>query len=128
MWSCGILMYMFFAHGEHPLFKPEDTIKQFSQKLNKKIIEFPSEIEISSLAKNLFSKLTQHDPAERYTADKALGHPWITGNLNDQVPLTTNEMFLSFEKEQNFMKVEFFLIYFILHCKNLFLFFLLKDF
>lgn len=105
MWSCGILMYMFLAKGEHPLYKPDDNMKKFMNKLNNGNLSFPIGIEVSDLAKNLFNKLTHQDPAERYTADKALNHPWITGNFRDQVPLTTNEMFLSFEKEQNFIKV-----------------------
>lgn len=105
MWSCGILMYILLAKGNHPLYRPEDNIKKFIKKLNNGTINFPPNLNISILAKNLFQKLTNNDPAERYTADKALNHPWITGNLNDQVPLTSNEMFQSFETGQNFMKV-----------------------
>ena len=105
VWSCGIIMYMLLAKGDHPLYKSDDNIKKFLIKLNTGLINIPSNLNISSLAKNLLQKLIHPDPAERYTADKALNHPWITGNFNDQVPLTTNEMFQSFEKEQNFLKV-----------------------
>ena len=98
-------MYMLLAKGEHPLYKADDSIKRFVQKLNHGFIDFPSTLNVSAMAKNLFQKLVQKDPAERYSADKALSHPWITGNFKDQVPLTTNEIFQSFEKEQNFIKV-----------------------
>lgn len=105
VWSCGIIMYMLLAKGDHPLYRPDDNINKFLAKLHKCPLSIPSHLPISQLARNLFQKLVHQDPAERYTADKALNHPWITGNFNDQVPLTTNEMFQSFEKEQNFLKV-----------------------
>ena len=98
-------MYMLLAKGEHPVYRQDDNIKKYIYKLSQGIMNITQNLNVSTLAKNLFHKLVHQDPAERYTADKALNHPWITGNFNDQVPLTTNEMFQSFEKEQNFIKV-----------------------
>ena len=44
-----------------------------------------------SLAKDFFLKLTNPDPQDRYTADQALCHPWITRRFNENIPLTFNE-------------------------------------
>jgi serine/threonine protein kinase len=43
---------------------------------------------MSPLAKNLVESLCSLKPGHRYTIDQALMHPWITGNLNDEIPMT----------------------------------------
>ena len=37
-------------------------------------------------------KLLEINPSWRYTANKALNHPWITRNINDNIPKTFNEI------------------------------------
>jgi serine/threonine protein kinase len=42
----------------------------------------------SPLARDLFVKLCNIIPSERYTAEQALRHPWITRDLQSPIPLT----------------------------------------
>ena len=43
---------------------------------------------LTPLAANLISKLCTLKPSHRYRTSQALAHPWITGRLNDEIPLT----------------------------------------
>ena len=43
------------------------------------------------MALSLLNKLLEINPLWRYTAEKALRHPWITRNINDDIPETFNE-------------------------------------
>ena len=47
------------------------------------------------------------DPTERFTANLALSHPWITGKEDSYLALTTNEYFNNFEKMKSFFYVNF---------------------
>lgn len=40
------------------------------------------------MAKLLLVKLLEPDPVKRYSADKALSHPWITKNIHSNIPKT----------------------------------------
>ena len=40
----------------------------------------------SKLSQNLIEKLCHPKPSLRYTVDQALQHPWITRQLNDEIP------------------------------------------
>jgi len=40
------------------------------------------------MAKNLYGQLVNLNPNWRFSAEKALQHPWITREKNDKVPLT----------------------------------------
>jgi hypothetical protein len=42
--------------------------------------------------------MVDNDPTERLTANLALCHPWIKGNDDSYLPLSTNEYFNNFEK------------------------------
>jgi serine/threonine protein kinase len=86
MWSCGIIMYM-LIEGKHPFFEPNvDTEKSYLNKLKNPQWVFSDKF--SPLAKDLFVKLCNTSPIERYTSDKALKHPWITRQFNGPIPLT----------------------------------------
>jgi serine/threonine protein kinase len=45
----------------------------------------------TSLAKDLFIKLCNPMPIERYTAEQALRHPWITRNFDSPIPQTESQ-------------------------------------
>jgi len=49
------------------------------------------------------------DPTERFTANLALSHPWITGKDDLYLPLSTNEYFNNFDKMKSFFYVKYFL-------------------
>ncbi len=40
------------------------------------------------MAKNLIEQLCSLKPGNRYRVEQALQHPWITGKLDDEIPLT----------------------------------------
>lgn len=44
------------------------------------------------------------DPSERYRADDALSHPWIT-RLKSEFPLTVGEVKKAYENQTDFMNV-----------------------
>ncbi len=42
---------------------------------------------------------------ERYSAGKALAHPWITRRFQDEIPLSAHEMMQFYEHQQTFRRV-----------------------
>lgn len=87
LWSVGIISYILLA-GRHPLFKEGDTLESYWQRLKGAQWEFPREF--TDLAKEFFLKLVRVNPLERYTAQEALQHPWIT-RVPGAVPLSYSE-------------------------------------
>jgi hypothetical protein len=58
-----------------------------------------------SLAKDFFTKLCSYPASERYDAQKALHHPWITGigGVND-IPLTRKQQLARFDSQMGLKK------------------------
>jgi len=87
----GIIAYMLLT-GRHPIYRHGDTINTYVQKLKDPILdsirEFPEDL--SELAKDFFLRLIKIDPLERYTAEEALQHPWIT-RIPRKIPLSYTE-------------------------------------
>jgi serine/threonine protein kinase len=57
------------------------------------------------MAKLLLERLLEPDPSKRYTADKILKHPWITRNINDNIPLTYLEIWRGDELKKKMTEV-----------------------
>lgn len=74
-WSLGILLYMPLS-GEYPFISNSDYDLH---KLLKGVINLESAIfnEVSVNAKDLIRHLICVNPKERYSVEKALGHPWF---------------------------------------------------
>ena len=90
IWSIGVIMFMLLNQGKHPFYIKGDKRKGYIQKLkNTKITLFNK---CSPMAEVLLRKLLEPNPSWRYTADKAIKHPWITRKVNDEVPLTMNDV------------------------------------
>jgi serine/threonine protein kinase len=54
----------------------------------------------------LIEKLCQIKPSNRYKAEQALTHPWITRNLADKIPRTIyEENIYRYEIDDKFRKV-----------------------
>lgn len=85
IWSCGIVMYIIIT-GKHPLSTASDTISSYFAKLTDIEWKFPNQF--SEMAQDLFRRLTRSDPLERYSADQALRHPWITRQTSVSPPMT----------------------------------------
>ena len=43
------------------------------------------------MAKDFISRICKISSFQRYDAKRALGHPWITRNFDDKIPLTRVE-------------------------------------
>lgn len=87
IWSCGILMYLLIT-GKHPLGNSKETRAAYLKKLKSPKWKIPEYF--SPAAKNLFLKLVEVVPIERYTATQALAHPWIL-RREGKPPLTSFE-------------------------------------
>ena len=80
IWSCGVIMYMMLS-GEPP-FKG-DNEEEIFQSIKEGKFNFDNEKwdAISSDAKDLINHLLIKDINKRYSAKKALTHPWITKHI-----------------------------------------------
>ena len=80
--------------GRHPLYaQGKDNAQTYNEKLIRcNPVQWASEEgggkRFSALARDLFVKLCNPMPIERYTAEQALRHPWITRLFNSPIPLT----------------------------------------
>lgn len=76
--------------GKHPFFKKGDNEKSYIKRISQGDLEV--EIPFSDLAASLFWKLCSRSLADRYSANQAIKHPWITRDLTEGViPLTQSE-------------------------------------
>ncbi|XP_060040809.1 calcium/calmodulin-dependent protein kinase type 1G isoform X2 [Erinaceus europaeus] len=78
-WSIGVITYILLC-GYPPFY--EETESKLFEKIKEGYYEFESPFwdDISESAKDFICHLLEKDPEERYTCEKALGHPWIDGN------------------------------------------------
>eukprot|EP00761_Pharyngomonas_kirbyi_P006881 gb/GECH01006890.1/.p1 GENE.gb/GECH01006890.1/~~gb/GECH01006890.1/.p1 ORF type:complete len:329 (+),score=52.64 gb/GECH01006890.1/:1-987(+) len=91
MWSIGVIMYILLCG--FPPFYSENTPHLFDLIIGGRY-DFPEEYwgSVSDSAKDLITRLLEVNPADRYTPDQALEHPWIKGttavaSVNESVVL-----------------------------------------
>jgi serine/threonine protein kinase len=94
VWSCGIIFYIMLV-GKHPLYSQGDDTKSYFKKLVNPKWKIPEDFPI--LARDLFEHMVRFNPVNRYTAETALKHPWITGNSNAAIPMTYYEKIRLFQ-------------------------------
>ncbi|CAD8095249.1 unnamed protein product [Paramecium primaurelia] len=109
-WSCGIILYMLLNGGVHPFYNKDDTKYDFIKKILNPSIDIP--LNISPLAKDLFFKLINVNPIDRYNVSQALMHPWITRKFHEKIPLTYQQQLDQFLKEQQ-IRQQFKLLFFL---------------
>ncbi len=90
VWALGIILFMLLNNGKHPFYIKGDLRKELAKKIKKGSFKFYNKV--SFMANNLIRKLLEINPDWRYTAEKAMRHPWITRNKNDEIPKTFNEI------------------------------------
>ena len=90
VWALGIILFMLLNNGKHPFYLKGDSRKELAKKIRKGSFKFYNKV--SFMANNLIRKLLEINPDWRYTAEKAMRHPWITRNKNDEIPKTFNEI------------------------------------
>lgn len=79
--------------GYHPLLKQGDDRAVLESKLIEyREFEFPAESVMSKQAKHLIQTLCQRAISSRFSATQALQHPWVTRNLDEELPLTQVQM------------------------------------
>jgi len=101
VWSCGIILYM-LLEGVHPLLAPQETKESYIEKLQSPRWTFGESF--PPLARDLFERMVAVEPLERYTADQALRHPWIT-RQNDEIPRTFVERVQTYNDQSRFKRL-----------------------
>ena len=91
VFATGIIMHMLLTGGKHPLYDSPhfnfETYRQNMLKLSK--LSFPENL--SKLAASMFHGLTAFKLSSRYSATRALEHPWITRLNKTTIPSTLDE-------------------------------------
>ncbi|XP_043934139.1 aurora kinase C-like [Protopterus annectens] len=80
-WCIGVLCYEFLV-GNPPFESPSHS--ETYKRITKVDLHFPSYM--SEGAKNLISKLLQHNPSQRLTLKGVLEHPWVKANSRRVLP------------------------------------------
>jgi len=88
MWSVGVILYILLC-GYPPFYA--DNAPALFKKIMEVQYDFddPSWEDVSNDAKNLIRHLLVREPSARYTAEKCLQDPWVTGTQSDK-PLGIN--------------------------------------
>jgi calcium/calmodulin-dependent protein kinase I len=83
MWGIGIITYILLA-GYPPFYADNDT--QLFEKIMNADYDFDDECwdDVSDLAKDFIRHLLVKNPEERFNADQALEHSWITSTAPDK--------------------------------------------
>lgn len=76
MWTIGVIAYVLLT-GRPPFFGRGN--KEILRKILKGKVSFPSSTPLSDSAKSFILSLIKTKPKDRYSAAKALTHPWIVG-------------------------------------------------
>ncbi len=115
LWSVGIILYMLLNKGENPFYEKNDSKKTIIGKITNKKINLEGNKNISEMGKHLINKLLEKNPSYRYTAVPALSHPWVTGKMFDNIPLTVYDKIIAddySEKLKYFLLIAIFMKFF----------------
>mmetsp|Transcript_36346 Transcript_36346/g.79299 ORF Transcript_36346/g.79299 Transcript_36346/m.79299 type:complete len:503 (-) Transcript_36346:101-1609(-) len=85
IWSCGVIMYVMLC-GYPPFFGETDAEVLSKVRLGNFSFNAADWKNVSEDAKNLIRMLLKMNPRDRYTAEQALSHVWIT----NKAPKATN--------------------------------------
>lgn len=116
IWAVGQCMAILCNNANHPFVNKGDT----EEKIKKIILSGKlgiDKLNCDPKAKHFMDKLLQVTPSQRYTANEALEHPWITGKEMNTIPMTGPDMMMIYTSSQEFKKI-FLLIKFVCYVKN----------
>ncbi|KAL4460393.1 hypothetical protein ABPG74_000144 [Tetrahymena malaccensis] len=103
LWSTGIIQYMLFTMGKHPLWEKKDDKKIFLNKLKSPHWIFPDNMDKE--ARQFFLKTAAIVAEDRMNVAQCLKHVWISGEGNLSVPLTMHDQIQCFQNCQTFSRV-----------------------
>lgn len=100
IWAIGMIMYELLTKGGHPFLGGD-----FYNKLDMEVVEYKRKMmnlikddkilkkntQFSSLAFKMMENLLNVAPNYRYSASRALKHPWITRDLEAKIPMSMYE-------------------------------------
>lgn len=100
MWSLGVIGYILLS-GYEPFYDERGDTYIF-RKIVRGAYEFHSPWwdEVSDEAKDFIKNLLVLDPSRRFTAAKALKHPWLTNNSNSTKVLNTIDNMRQFNRNR----------------------------
>jgi len=81
MWTIGIITYVLVT-GRPPFFGNDN--KEILKKIIRAKISFPKKARLSSTAKDFIRRLVEKRTKVRYSAKKALMHPWLQGKAGTE--------------------------------------------
>ncbi|EGR29337.1 hypothetical protein IMG5_158050 [Ichthyophthirius multifiliis] len=104
IWSVGIIQFILFNMGKHPLHNQNDKKKDFLKKIKNPVWVFPENMNeylfiilvfnfYLSCQKHFFLKTAAFNPDDRMTAQQALKHTWISGEGYFSDPITINDIY-----------------------------------
>lgn len=104
IWAVGILMALLLNDLKHPFIdkslsnlEMQEVIISGNHKLD--------DIECSPMAKHLQKNLLQYKSSDRYTADEAIDHPWITGNSFSHLVFSPTEIMMMYTTSKEIKQV-----------------------
>jgi serine/threonine protein kinase len=100
IWAIGMIMYEILTKGGHPLLgldfynNLDMSVDEYKKKISKLSshdgIVQPNDA-ISELALKLLQNMLSLSPNVRYTSHRVLKHPWVTRDMEAQIPLNMYE-------------------------------------
>jgi serine/threonine protein kinase len=100
IFAVGITMF-YLLTGKHPLYERGNSLEVFRQKLctvQSQDWKFPSYM--SKQAVDLIVNMCRQNQSTRYDVYSALGHPFLTRDMDSPLPLTQHSLIMRVEKER----------------------------
>eukprot|EP00456_Euglypha_rotunda_P015040 TRINITY_DN14792_c0_g1_i8.p1 TRINITY_DN14792_c0_g1~~TRINITY_DN14792_c0_g1_i8.p1 ORF type:complete len:655 (+),score=55.94 TRINITY_DN14792_c0_g1_i8:170-1966(+) len=104
LWSIGVILYVLLC-GYPPFYSK--CVKKLYRKIMAGDYSFPSPHwdEVSDAAKDLIKGLMTVDPAARFTCEKVLQHPWISGASNKPLSESRSQLLRLLQARRRLRKV-----------------------
>ncbi|CAG8493340.1 1571_t:CDS:10 [Ambispora leptoticha] len=95
IWSVGVIVYT-LLFGKPP-FQTKGSVEDIYRKIKEHKYDFPSNINVSSEAKDLINYMLTQQPEDRPTIDQVLNHPFFKGFTPTQLPTSALRIKPDFE-------------------------------
>lgn len=85
IWSIGIITALMLNGGVHPYYNKGDNEIEYAKKIKEPFKDIKG---VNKITNNFLQKILEPNVNYRYSAENALGHPWLTQNIYGEIPLT----------------------------------------